>query len=119
MCCTPTVRLLIVLTCHPAITVLSTGYRPLGSCSRAAGWSAATSCVGPKAKKPGHAALVRCQGADRTCVSGSSTAGCDPKLTSNRDRFGERSALPVGYFARLGYCPYLTPGRSRLKLAVW
>ena len=47
MCCTPTVRLLIVLTCHPAITVLSTGYRPLGSCSRAAGWSAATSCRGP------------------------------------------------------------------------
>ncbi|HKD76744.1 MAG TPA: hypothetical protein VKB76_14665, partial [Ktedonobacterales bacterium] len=28
-----------------AIAVLSTGYRPLGSCSRAAGWSAATSCV--------------------------------------------------------------------------
>ena len=31
--------------CHPAIAVLSTGCRPLGSCSRAAGWSAATSCV--------------------------------------------------------------------------
>ena len=30
--------------CHPAIAVLSTGCRPLGSCSRAAGWSAATSC---------------------------------------------------------------------------
>ena len=30
----------------PAIAVLSTGYRPLGSCSRAAGWSAATLCVG-------------------------------------------------------------------------
>src|ERR1700761_1607211 len=29
-----------------ATTVLSTGYRPLGSCSRAAGWSAATLCVG-------------------------------------------------------------------------
>src|SRR5262249_39194437 len=42
--------LLIVLTCHPAITVLSTGYRPLGSCSRAAGWSAATSCYGPRAE---------------------------------------------------------------------
>ena len=27
------------------IAVLSTGYRPLGSCSRAAGWSAATSCI--------------------------------------------------------------------------
>src|ERR1700746_2082133 len=31
----------------PAIAVLSTGYRPLGSCSRAAGWSAATLCSGP------------------------------------------------------------------------
>ena len=30
----------------PAIAFLSTGYRPLGSCSRAAGWSAATSCIG-------------------------------------------------------------------------
>jgi hypothetical protein len=35
----------------PAIAVLSTGCRPLGSCSRAAGWSAATSCCGPKANK--------------------------------------------------------------------
>src|SRR5262249_23047204 len=26
---------------------LSTDYEPLGSCSRAAGWSAATSCFGP------------------------------------------------------------------------
>jgi hypothetical protein len=31
-----------------ASTILSTGYRPIGSCSRAAGWSAATSCIGPK-----------------------------------------------------------------------
>src|SRR5215471_7055867 len=31
-----------------AIAVLSTGYPPLGSCSRAAGWRAATSCYGPK-----------------------------------------------------------------------
>src|ERR1700726_2364136 len=29
-----------------AITILSAGYRPLGSCSRAAGWSAATLCLG-------------------------------------------------------------------------
>src|SRR5215471_20685906 len=27
--------------------ILSTGSRPLGSCSRTAGWSAATSCYGP------------------------------------------------------------------------
>src|SRR5246127_5834282 len=33
----------------PAIAFLSTGYRPLGSCSRAAGWSAAALCVDPKA----------------------------------------------------------------------
>src|SRR5215471_12356437 len=30
-----------------AIAVLSTGYRPLGSCPRSAGWSGATSCFGP------------------------------------------------------------------------
>src|SRR5882672_379707 len=32
----------------PAIAVLSTDDRPLGSCSRAAGWSAATLCHGPE-----------------------------------------------------------------------
>jgi hypothetical protein len=47
ICSTSTVRLLIVLTCHPAIAVLSTGYRPLGSCSRPTGWSAATLCFDP------------------------------------------------------------------------
>src|SRR5882757_6311472 len=31
-----------------AITILSARYRPLGSCSRAAGWSAATLCFGTK-----------------------------------------------------------------------
>src|SRR5215831_9404669 len=31
-----------------AIAVLSTGSRPLGSCPRAAGWSAATSCSDPE-----------------------------------------------------------------------
>jgi len=48
MCCTPTERLLIVLTLPLAVVVLSIGYRPLGSCPRTAGWSAATLCVGPK-----------------------------------------------------------------------
>jgi hypothetical protein len=33
----------------PPRLFLSTGYRPLGSCSRAAGWSAATLCHGPEA----------------------------------------------------------------------
>lgn len=33
-----------------ATTVLSTDYSPLGSCSRGAGWSAATLCFGPSAK---------------------------------------------------------------------
>ena len=47
MCCTPTLRSLIVSTLPPRL-FLSTGYRPLGSCSRAAGWSAATLCIGPK-----------------------------------------------------------------------
>src|ERR1700747_2607385 len=35
-----------------ATTILSTGYRPLGSCSRSAGWSAATSCFGPYQPSP-------------------------------------------------------------------
>jgi hypothetical protein len=43
MCCTPTLRSLIVSTLPPRL-FLSTGYRPLGSCSNAAGWSAATLC---------------------------------------------------------------------------
>jgi hypothetical protein len=33
---------------NPAIAVLSIGYQSLGSCSRAAGWSAATLCLGTK-----------------------------------------------------------------------
>src|SRR5712691_1896683 len=32
----------------PASAVLSAGFRPLGSCPRAAGWSAATLCYGTK-----------------------------------------------------------------------
>ena len=46
MRCTPTIRELIEATL--AIAVLSIGYQSLGSCSRAAGWSAATLCVGTK-----------------------------------------------------------------------
>jgi hypothetical protein len=34
---------------HGAIAVLSAGFRPLGSCPRAAGWNAATLCRDPKA----------------------------------------------------------------------
>src|SRR5262249_13623005 len=41
--------LLIVLTLPPGYAVLSAGCRPPGSCPRAAGWSAATSCRWPKA----------------------------------------------------------------------
>ena len=44
MRCTPTIRELIEATL--AIAVLSIGYQSLGSCSRAAGWSAATLCYG-------------------------------------------------------------------------
>jgi hypothetical protein len=37
-----------VLTLRPSLSSRpATGHRPLGSCSRAAGWSAATSCVDP------------------------------------------------------------------------
>jgi hypothetical protein len=36
---------------NPAIAVLFIGYRPLGSCSRAAGWSRATLCPGPTRTK--------------------------------------------------------------------
>jgi hypothetical protein len=46
MRCTPTIHEPIVLTLPPAIAVLSTGRRPLGSCSRAAGYRAAISCFG-------------------------------------------------------------------------
>jgi hypothetical protein len=52
MCCTPTARLLIVLTLPPCYHCPFNGYRPLRSCSRAAGWSAATLCPGPSAKCP-------------------------------------------------------------------
>src|SRR5712664_4172620 len=48
MCCTPTVRLLIVLTLPPRYRCPLNRYRPLGSCPRAAGWSAATLCFGAK-----------------------------------------------------------------------
>ena len=42
------VRLLIVLTLSPpTIEVLPIDHRPLGLRPRAAGWSAATSCIGP------------------------------------------------------------------------
>src|SRR6516225_3156623 len=41
-----------------ATTILSTGYRPLGSCSRAAGWSAATLCNGPGSADKGWAEPV-------------------------------------------------------------
>src|SRR5277367_5825011 len=37
---------------NPAIAVLSIGYQSLGSCSRAAGWSAATLCTGPSRTSP-------------------------------------------------------------------
>src|SRR5260221_7900128 len=40
----------------PASAVLSVGFRPLGSCPRAAGWSAATLCVGTK--RTNRAALM-------------------------------------------------------------
>src|SRR5262252_3450865 len=47
MCCTPTLRWLIVLTLPPRYRCSLNRSRPLGSCPRAAGWSAATSCFDP------------------------------------------------------------------------
>src|ERR1700751_3843352 len=61
-----------------ATTILLTGYRPLGSCSRAAGWSAATLCSGPSATSGdvrycaaigGQADITECP-AQRTGMSG-------------------------------------------------
>ncbi len=45
-----------------ATPVLSTGYRPLGSCSRATGWSAATLCNVPIAAESCSREYFRCQG---------------------------------------------------------
>src|SRR6516225_57936 len=47
---------------NPATAILSTGYRPLGSCSRAAGWSEATLCYGPTGTSRHVRANVRFQG---------------------------------------------------------
>ena len=46
MRCTPTIRELMEAT--PLSLSSLTDDRPLGSCSRAAGWSAATLCIGAK-----------------------------------------------------------------------
>jgi hypothetical protein len=43
---------------NPAIAVLSIGYQSLGSCPRAAGWSAATLCVGTNRPPRGVRSLV-------------------------------------------------------------
>src|ERR1700751_1756699 len=59
MCCTQTLRWLIVLTVPPRYRCPLNLYRPLGSCSRAAGWSAATSCYGPTRSFCGIIAYVR------------------------------------------------------------
>src|SRR6266478_2777837 len=51
-----------------AITILSARYRPLGSCSRAAGWSAATLCIEGKTdvpREPGHFRFWALFGRDR------------------------------------------------------
>ena len=51
---------------NPAIAVLSIGYQSLGSCSRAAGWSAATLCFGTKRKR-GNARVFPELGVDQLC----------------------------------------------------
>src|SRR3984893_11391739 len=47
-----------------AITILSAGYRPLGTCSRAAGWSAATLCFDPSETSAITVVLERALGSD-------------------------------------------------------
>src|SRR6266436_3324435 len=54
-----------MLTLPPAIAVLSIGYQPLGSCPRAAGWSAATLCTWPDselAERPDDFRFLRYSG---------------------------------------------------------
>ena len=84
MCCTPTERLLIVLTLPLAVVVLSIGYRPLGSCPRTAGWSAATLCVGPEPKWTSAASMSAVEGNPGKRDYRVSTAGYDPNLRQNR-----------------------------------
>jgi hypothetical protein len=38
-------------------------------------------CNWPQGEEGGNAGLVRCQGTDRSCVSGSSTDALDPQWT--------------------------------------
>src|ERR1700756_2708893 len=64
-----------------ATTILSTGYRPLGSCSRAAGWSAATLCYVPKREVLRGSEKVCLSGVDRKWLTPGQNDAIDPKQT--------------------------------------
>jgi hypothetical protein len=68
---------------YPAIAVLSTGYRPLGSRprSRAAGWSAATLCSGPTRTVLGRPAPGPLPGGHQPCLSTAADCSAFPLLT--------------------------------------
>src|SRR6516225_5124224 len=71
-----------------AITILSAGYRPLGSCSRAAGWRAATLCSGPKLRIRRSALTAVCGGRSRHC------AVAKPALMTESERCSDQIYQP-------------------------
>src|SRR6185312_11110231 len=102
-----------------ATTILSTGYRPLGSCSRAAGWSAATLCSGPSRSLPTLArtsavgvnptSSARCEN-DARDPERSSSLGCASKREATR-RPGDESVVR---FALHG----MTPWEGRMAIHI-
>ena len=84
-----------------ATTILSADYRPLGSCPRAAGWSAATLCVDPeqtsdpffRAQVP--TAAIRVSAGAIPSLAGRSEGSSDERA---RNRRSARSYLPQNNF---------------------
>jgi hypothetical protein len=106
MRCTSTVSLLIVLTLPPSYRCpLSTDYRPLGSCSRAAGWSAATLCHGTFRK----CCDVRLESEIRTkepqaILSSSSVRSLHPTDCHNAENYPARtSSIATSMFPRVAF----------------
>src|SRR5262249_26956269 len=67
----------------PLLLILSTGYRPLGSCPRAAGWSAATLCSGPTPTTSAVQQVVGCLGYSGRDADVVVTPALDPKPSFN------------------------------------
>ena len=66
----------------PPFAVLSIGFRPLGSCPRAAGWSAATLCFGPSRLNPRIPIRVRFRGEAEVRAA----SGIRPRRCPSSDR---------------------------------